>query len=105
MRNKKIIAFDFDGTVCEDEFPKIGKPKLDVIRKLKDYQDSGKASLILWTCRNGEHLDEALIWLADNFDLIPDAVNENIPSLGFKTSNKIFANVYLDDRALNIADF
>lgn len=103
VKKNFIIAFDFDGTCCEDNFPNIGKPKVRVLEKLKKEQLEG-TSLILWTCRSGKYLEDALDWLAD-YGIIPDAVNENIPSLGFKTSNKIFANIYLDDRAVNVLDF
>lgn len=27
--NFKVIAVDFDGTLCEDKWPEIGKPNID----------------------------------------------------------------------------
>lgn len=33
--NSKIIAVDFDGTLCENKWPEIGKPHTDVIEYVK----------------------------------------------------------------------
>lgn len=46
----KIIAVDFDGTLCENNWPEIGEPKKEVITYLKGRQAAGD-KLILWTCR------------------------------------------------------
>ena len=47
---QKAIAIDFDGCLCTNEYPKIGKPILHVIDEAKKQQAKG-AGLILWTCR------------------------------------------------------
>lgn len=31
-RNYVIYAVDFDGTLCEDQFPAIGKPNISLIK-------------------------------------------------------------------------
>ena len=54
-----IIAVDFDGTIVEDAYPKIGKPMLFAFETLIKLQEKGHR-LILWTYRNGERLDEAV---------------------------------------------
>ena len=51
MENK-IIAVDFDGTLCENRYPEIGKPNEKVINYLIKRQKEGD-KLILWTCRCG----------------------------------------------------
>lgn len=56
---RRVIALDFDGTICENEYPKIGKPKMDVIQRALKEQEDG-AALILWTCREGTLLKEAV---------------------------------------------
>ncbi len=28
---EKVIAVDFDGTLCENKFPEIGEPKKDIL--------------------------------------------------------------------------
>lgn len=50
---QKAIAIDFDGCLCTNEYPKIGKPILHVIDEAKKQQAKG-AGLILWTCREGK---------------------------------------------------
>ncbi|MDO4178952.1 MAG: hypothetical protein Q4D21_07160 [Phascolarctobacterium sp.] len=96
-----IIAVDFDGTLCEDAFPEIGRPNLELIRKLKINHMNGD-KLILWTCRTDEDLTRALSW-CQGFGLVFDAVNENLPeviALYGGDSRKIFADIYLDDRCV-----
>ena len=41
MMNTKIIAVDFDGTIVEDKYPQIGKPKLFAFETLKKLQNEG----------------------------------------------------------------
>lgn len=96
----KIIAVDFDGTLCENKWPEIGEPNEELIEYLKDRQKVGD-KLILWTCRAEELLKEAVYWCLDK-ELVFDAVNENLPEtikwMGGDT-RKIFADEYIDDRS------
>lgn len=95
----KIIAVDFDGTLCENKWPEIGEPNKEMIAYLKERQAAGD-KLVLWTCRVGEILDNAVAWSAEQ-GIIFDAVNENLPEvlewMGGDT-RKVFANEYIDDR-------
>ena len=97
----KIIAVDFDGTLCTDKFPAIGAPNEKVIAKLKAEQAKG-ARVILWTCRKGESLAKAVYWCAAR-GIVFDAINENLKSTvdfyGGDT-RKIYADEYWDDRAV-----
>lgn len=98
MENK-IIAVDFDGTLCENKWPAIGEPRTDVIEYLKARQAAGD-KLILWTCRTDERLYEAVTWCSDH-GLQFDRVNQNLPeTLEWMKgdSRKIFAHEYIDDR-------
>ncbi len=36
----KIIAVDFDGTLCENKFPEIGEANKEMIKYLKDRQET-----------------------------------------------------------------
>jgi len=94
-----IICVDFDGTLCEHKFPEIGEPYLEVINKLKLRRQHGD-KLILWTCRDGRPLDEAVAW-CKQLGLEFDAVNDDLPEIKknfiFK-SKKVYGDVYLDDR-------
>jgi hypothetical protein len=97
----KIIAVDFDGTLCENKWPGIGKPNLKVIRYLIAQQKHHNAKVILWTCRCGDRLVEAIEWCS-KYGLIFDGINENLPEAitAFGgDSRKIFAHEYIDDRA------
>lgn len=101
--NNKIIAVDFDGTLCENAWPGIGAPRQPVIDYLFAQQRQG-AKLILWTNRYGDYLDEALDWCEDR-GLVFNAVNENLPEIIEAFGNdcrKVFANEYIDDRAIPV---
>jgi hydroxymethylpyrimidine pyrophosphatase-like HAD family hydrolase len=99
----KIIASDFDGALCENKFPQIGEPKLKVIEALKKEKENG-AKIILWTCREGSMLLEAVEW-CKNLGLEFDAINDNLEStvswMGYN-SRKIYATEYWDDRAVSV---
>lgn len=108
-----IIAVDFDGTLVEDKFPLIGEPKKSKVDKgtfiddLIKIQNRGH-KLILFTCREGEFLEEAVKFCKEK-GLVFDAVNENLRSTlkwwNGKVSRKPFANVYIDDRAVNLMGY
>lgn len=96
-----IIAVDFDGTLVTNVWPEIGTPIAPVIEYVKRRQKNG-ARLILWTNRTGEPLEKALAWCEEN-GIVLSAVNENLPDIieAFGGDcRKIFANEYLDDRAV-----
>ena len=54
------IAIDFDGTIVTHAYPAIGKPIPFAIDTLKKLQQEDHHQLILWTCREGELLKEAV---------------------------------------------
>ena len=63
--DSKTIAVDFDGTIVEHEYPKIGKEMLFAFDTLKLLKDKGN-KLILWTYRSGKYLDEAVEYCKEN---------------------------------------
>ncbi len=98
-----IIAIDFDGTIVEDGYPKIGKPMIFAFDTIKKMQADGHR-LILWTYRSGRKLKEAVDFCKENgIDFY--AVNKNYPEEEFdgKISRKIHADLFIDDR--NIGGF
>jgi hypothetical protein len=117
MMKKKdsyVIAVDFDGTLCEYAFPKIGEQKQhhkELLELLVTMRKNGH-KLILWTCRgdNKEYpcLSEAVDWCRKQ-GLEFDAINENIKGTKKLSgpSPKVLADYYLDDRSLifNSQDF
>ncbi len=100
MDDYKIIAVDFDGTLCYSNWPELGEPNVMLIEYLKRFKEAGN-KLILWTCRAGEALDRAVSWCHEQ-ELEFDAVNDNLPeivALYGNNSRKITCDYYIDDRA------
>jgi len=99
----KIIAVDFDGCLCTNQFPDIGAGIPETIKRVKEERRDG-SRIILWTCRRGDSLAAAVGWCAQQ-GIRFDAVNENLPDVieafGGDT-RKIFANEYWDDRAVRM---
>lgn len=97
-KKKLIIAVDFDGTIVEDAYPKIGKPRLFAFETLKHFQKDGHR-LILWTYRKGERLTKAVEFCAAN-GLEFYAVNNSFPEEDHdpEVSRKIHADIFIDDR-------
>lgn len=100
-----IIAVDFDGTLVEDKYPNIGQKNISVwddIRAKKALDPNTR--FILWTCRNGEALKEAVEFCSDN-ELHFDAINENIDEVKVLyggDTRKVFADEYWDDKAVRV---
>lgn len=93
-----IIAVDFDGILCEDQFPKIGPPNCEMILFIRELIDAGH-EVILWTSRVNQPLARAVAW-CENWGLHFSAVNSGSPSnlAKFITDpRKIYADIYIDD--------
>ena len=94
-----IIAVDFDGTIVEHEYPKIGKEIPFAIETLQKIQQNPHHRLILWTVRTGKELNEAIEYCRER-GVIFYAHNENYPSeeLDKETPRKVLADLFIDDR-------
>lgn len=92
------IAVDFDGTIVEDAYPKIGKPQIFAFDTMKALQQKGHR-LILWTYRDGKRLQEAVDFCKEN-GVVFYAVNKSYPEEEYtnKISRKINADYFIDDR-------
>lgn len=101
----KIIAVDFDGTLISEDYEgNITYINHELIRILKERKNLGD-KLILWTCRGGEWLKQAVEFCKDH-GLEFDAVNENVK--GFTYSNvscKVVADIYIDDKSIQPNEF
>jgi len=96
----RIIAVDFDGCLCRNQWPEIGEANKRAIHTLMRLRDNG-ARLILWTCRTGKLLDEAVSW-CNGHGLTFDAINDNLPdriAMYGGDTRKVSADEYWDDRA------
>ncbi len=98
MKQPLLIAVDFDGTIVEHAYPKIGKPVLFALETLKSLQ-ARNHRLVLWTIREGKYLEEALAYCKKN-GLEFYAVNEAFPGEGFEAgqSRKVNVDLFIDDR-------
>ncbi|MGG6543956.1 UNVERIFIED_CONTAM: hypothetical protein NY100_00665 [Prevotella sp. 15_C9] len=97
-----IIAVDFDGTIVEHEYPKIGKEIVFATETLKELIKDGH-QLILWSVREGELLQEAIDWCHERgVDFW--AVNKDYPEEEKGKNNhfsrKLKADMFIDDRNL-----
>lgn len=96
-----ILAVDFDGTIVKAAYPNIGAVVPGAIHALTAIRGWG-GRVVLWTCRRGESLEAAVEWAAKR-GLVFDAVNADLPELiefWGAESRKVYADVYVDDRAL-----
>lgn len=94
-----IIAVDFDGTLVKDEFPNIGYWYNNMVEQVLKAKNKG-IKVILWTCRTGDKLTEALEKCKEKgitFDAINDNLSE-VKALGWD-ARKVYANEYWDDRS------
>lgn len=105
------ICIDFDGTIVEHEYPKIGYPVPGAIEWMHAFQ-AGGARLILYTMRSYEEfmpielLDEPtkpLSVLQAAIDYCTEhgigfwGINENPEQRQWSESRKVYAKVYIDD--------
>ena len=100
---RRIVAVDFDGTLAVTKFPEIIKPIPKMIKCCKRLQKDG-AILILYTCRKGQDLQDAVEWCKGQglvFDYVNENTAENIANYGGTDTRKIFAHEYIDDKAIN----
>lgn len=101
--DSKVIAVDFDGTVVEHDYPRIGKEMMFAFATLRELNKKGH-KLILWTIRTGPLLDEAVEYCKKN-GVEFYAVNKNYPEEEFSDniSRKLNADIFIDDR--NVGGF
>ena len=108
-----VVAVDFDGTLCINDYPLCGKPRWRVIRYIRKLHKRG-SKIILYTCRQDaswhmanagvkmDLLSAATRWCQEHGVPI-DAVNENPWTLfrcdKVQGSLKVYADLYIDDHA------
>ena len=95
------IAVDFDGTIVEHRYPKIGEEIPFATETLKILAQE-RHKLILWTVREGELLEEAIEWCRQRgvffYSVNKDYLEEEKSHNGF--SRKLKADLFIDDRNL-----
>ena len=96
-----FIAIDFDGTIVEHKYPRIGNEIPFAVETLRKLQQEGH-KLILWSVREGKLLDEAVEWCRER-GLEFYAVNSNYVEENKQHdyySRKLKADIFIDDRNL-----
>ena len=99
----QVLLIDFDGTVCEHQWPEIGAPMKNVERVWKRLYDAGH-TMIVWTARSdSQTIAEAQDWLAKRgmkyhgWNALPEPLNS---MYGPYQSRKVHGDVCIDDHAL-----
>lgn len=99
---KKTIAVDFDGTISDSKYPDMGTPKPGVAKALKKLQE--KYLIVIYSCRtskswgdtsraNQKQIEKFLKKHKIPFDYVDDG-----------SEGKVFAEYYIDDRAVRFND-
>lgn len=88
----KLIAVDLDGVLCHGEFwgddePKPNKEMIDAIWWI--YKKGGH--IIIYTARQPKYYPQTQAWL----------IKHEVPYHGIAMQQKIGADVYIDDKAIN----
>ncbi|KGN77914.1 hypothetical protein HR13_10220 [Porphyromonas gulae] len=97
-----IIAVDFDGTLFRDAFPAVGAVMPGAVEAMRELHLRGHY-LIIWTCRYGERLVDAVNALMAHgipFDRINDHNPDNLAEYGGEAGKKVYAHLYIDDKNL-----
>lgn len=93
-----VIAFDFDGTLVKDDFPRIGEPLQDGIELMRRLIEEGH-EVILFTVRSGEYLKDAVRFLSSEGIFYYSINKMNNP---VSDSPKVYYDVLFDDRAFGM---
>jgi len=95
-----VIAVDFDGTIVEHAYPKIGREIPFAIEVLKRLQKEEFHQLILWTVREGALLDEAVEYCRERglefYAVNSDYSGHTHPEV--LKSRKLQVDLFIDDR-------
>ena len=106
IEGELIIAVDFDGTITTN--PDISDEPLELqpnCKKVLTRLYERGARLILWTCRTGNTLLDAIDFLNKmGMCSLFETINEQIPEVREKyypdEANKVGADIYIDDKNL-----
>lgn len=99
MKGDIYIAVDFDGTIVEHDYPRIGDPVPGALEVMKELENCGYF-LILYTMRSGVELNEAKEYCRRNGIHLHGGINRNVTQDSWTKSPKAYAHIYIDDAAL-----
>lgn len=91
--NDKVIVIDLDGTLCEGKQEEDPTPIKEMIDLVWEWYLGG-GHIIIYTARQPRYYAITQAWLIKN----------NVPFHGIAMAMKPRADVYIDNRALNVED-
>ncbi len=98
---KFILSVDFDGTIVENDYPRVGKLRPYAKETINDWYLHG-IGIVINTCRSGKFEQDAIDFLKQH-DIKYHYINENFPhliDLYGSDCRKISADIYIDDKCL-----
>jgi histidinol phosphatase-like enzyme len=105
LEGQLVIGVDFDGTITTN--PDMGK-ELELqphVKRVLTWLKDNEVRLVLWTCRTGKALEEAMDFL-ESHDMLRlfEVINDQLPEINAKYSpnvaRKLGADYYIDDKNL-----
>jgi trehalose-6-phosphatase len=106
-RGRKVIAVDFDGTLSMGKYPACGPANNELVALLKKLladPSEARPYYVLWTSRTEAELENAVAWLREQ-GLVFDGVNRPPKETAADYTRKIWADLYVDDRAITPENF
>lgn len=103
--HRPIVCVDFDHTLVFNRYPFCENPNVELIEFIKGHRN--EYTWILYTCRRDKQLQYAVDYLKNEFDLVFDYVNENVPwnIQEYGDTRKIYADYYIDSHGLNLGNY
>lgn len=98
MSKDYVLGCDFDGTIVEHRYPKIGPEAPHAFEWLKKFQDMG-IKLVLFTMRSNKELDEAVAYCKEH-GIEFYGINVNPTQHAWTSSPKAFCQNYIDDASI-----
>lgn len=96
-----VLAIDFDGTICEESFPKVGALKPDADKYINMLYNEG-FHIVINTCRSGTYEGMAHHFLKEK-GVHYHYLNCNMPYMieeYGQDCRKISADIYIDNKSL-----
>lgn len=106
-RGRKVIAIDFDLTLSMGKYPACGPANtglIELLKKLLADPSEARPYYILWTSRTGAELEKAVTWLKGQ-GIVFDGINKPPKETAANYTRKVWADLYVDDRAVTPEQF
>ncbi|MCK4357829.1 MAG: hypothetical protein KAW92_03675 [Candidatus Cloacimonetes bacterium] len=100
------VAIDFDGTIVENKYPKIGPLKDNAVHAINLLKELG-CYIIITSCRTNSTLYPSLLARANQAQIMQMFLIKNgIPfdEVDDGCQGKVVADVYIDDHAIRFED-